>query len=139
MPRFFVAVCLLAWVSLLGLSGCQMFGEEKTSDKDIAVITLEELVAQREKSDKVLVVDVRPAARFAEGHLPGAVSVPLPEIREGDARFREARTLVVYSGSAMDYLSAAAAKRMLALGYQHVYDYRGGLKEWEQRGQTVER
>lgn len=35
----------------------------------------------REKlDDGVQVVDIRPEAAFAEGHIPGAVNVPLPEL-----------------------------------------------------------
>src|SRR5690606_34122428 len=47
---------------------------------ELAPVTLREL-RRRLREEDVTVVDVRPADEYAAGHLPGAVSMPVPELR----------------------------------------------------------
>jgi rhodanese-related sulfurtransferase len=46
-------------------------------------------------ADRVLIVDVRDATWYAEGHLPGAVNVPLEEIQQKLATLKAAKKLIV--------------------------------------------
>jgi DNA-binding transcriptional ArsR family regulator len=46
---------------------------------DVRVMTREEVTAAA-GSGEVVLLDVRPSEEFAAGHLPGAVSIPLPEL-----------------------------------------------------------
>jgi len=45
--------------------------------KEIKTDALAELM---KSSDKLVVVDARPAARYAEGHVPGAISIPFSKL-----------------------------------------------------------
>ena len=44
----------------------------------------------------VYLIDVRPPAEFAAGHLPGAVSVPLPDVADHFAAWQDDRPIVAY-------------------------------------------
>ena len=46
--------------------------------------------------------------------------------------------LVVYGSSWRDLASATAAEKLVAAGYTHVTDYRGGLEDWGAAGQPTE-
>ena len=75
----------------------------------------------------VTVVDVRSAAEYAMGHVPGAALVPLDTLA---AQAKTAlpdldATLLVYCRSGNR--SGAAAKMLKDLGYTKVYDF-GGIK-----------
>ncbi|NMP23707.1 ArsR/SmtB family transcription factor [Sulfobacillus harzensis] len=44
----------------------------------------------------VYLIDVRPPAEYAEGHLPGAISVPLPDVADHFAAWHDDRPIVAY-------------------------------------------
>jgi rhodanese-related sulfurtransferase len=126
-----VVLCLLA-------VGCSA-GPRRISDANVETITYLALVKMLERqSASTVLVDVRPAQHFAEGHIPGAINIPISDLRRGDARLADARRIVVYSGRSSDMLSRAAAKTLLRLRYRNVYDFRGGLRIWQTNYRRVE-
>ena len=48
---------------------------------ELEPVTREELARRLQDGDDLVVLDVRPAAEYAAGHLPGAVSIPVAELR----------------------------------------------------------
>lgn len=86
---------------------------------------------------EVTVVDVRSAAEYAMGHVPGAALVPLDTLA---AQAKTAlpdldATLLVYCRSGNR--SASAAKMLKDLGYTKVYDF-GGIMDWPYEVETGE-
>jgi phage shock protein E len=75
-----------------------------------------------------VLLDVRSEEEFAEGHLPGAVNIPVFEL---PGRLEEvgihSRHVVVYCASGER--SAWAAKLMRANGFRHVYNM-GAMSRW---------
>ncbi len=80
----------------------------------------------------VVVVDLRAPAEFQGGHLPGAISVPMPEL---DRRFAEIPTtpmVVLYCRCSLE--EAATAYAFLeAKGYQNHVVLQDGLDGWVRR------
>jgi len=124
-------------VGVFVLAGCNTLA--KTSDRDVTVVDYEGLVRLlNDEKRPVIVIDVRPADRFATGRLPMAINIPLPELRPNDPRLAEAHHLVVYSRGLGDPLSRAAAKRLMVQGYANVHDFAGGLELWQRMMQVEE-
>lgn len=122
---------------LLVLAGCSLT-ETRTSDEDLKPIKTTQLKELLEDPDSGLVlVDVRTAARFAGGSIPGAINIPLVELRMNDARLSEAQVIVTTSQGWQDNLAPAGAKKLIALGYTNVLDYRGGLDQWLADGEPA--
>ena len=123
------------------VSGCA--GGSKTSDLDIQVIQIEQFMEMRENrgvwetKSPTVVVDVRSVEVFSRGHIPGAVNIPVVEFRAEDHRLVGVHNIVVYGSGLMDYLSAAASKKLASLGYENVYDFRAGLWMWERQGHEI--
>ncbi|MCC6581172.1 MAG: rhodanese-like domain-containing protein, partial [Phycisphaeraceae bacterium] len=88
---------------------------------------------------KVGVVDVRSPQRYEAGHIPGAINIPLATIKPDDDRLKDADAIVVYAAGWAEYLSPAGAKKLLAIGYENVFDFRGGLELWQAYGGRVEK
>lgn len=148
---FLCALCVLC-VSILLLASCN--DKPKTSDEDIKMLQYKQVIEMLENqqppkegffsfinSDKrgpTVLLDPRTEARFAQGHLPGAINIPLPKILENDEKLANAKNIIVYGTGWNDYISPAAAKRLMALGYQNVYDFRGGVELWKAEGGKVE-
>ncbi len=77
----------------------------------------------------ILLVDVRTADEFEEGHLAGAINVPLIELTDHlDLLPDLNRDMVVYCGSG--HRSAIAMTLLNLLGYQNAKSLLGGVKAW---------
>lgn len=76
-----------------------------------------------------LLVDVRDEEEFNGGHLPGAILVPIDDIREGrlDALPDTEQTLLLYCRTGRR--SEDAAEILTKLGYRNVYTI-GGIFDW---------
>jgi rhodanese-related sulfurtransferase len=86
-----------------------------------------------------VLVDLRAANQFKDGHIAGAKNLPGDQIA-ADAKALEklaAKTVVLYCG---DGATTAAAQRSLArAGAKNVYSLRGGLDAWKQENLPVVR
>ncbi|MCI8632020.1 MAG: rhodanese-like domain-containing protein [Lachnospiraceae bacterium] len=76
------------------------------------------------------ILDVRDPAEFAEGHIRGAVNIPLHSVpHRASALFPGRRQpLLVYCGSGARSLPAAQV--LSVMGYTRIYNLRDGLQHW---------
>jgi len=110
-----------------------MFGFGKPKHKEITAAQLAELLDKGE----ALVVDVREVNEFADGHIPGAVNMPLSTFQASRLPKPEGKTVILNclggkrSGMALDKCSVAqeAVDTHLA----------GGFGAWASAGLPVER
>ena len=80
-------------------------------------------------TDGARTVDVRTAAEFSSGHIPGALNVPVGEIEAAAAGWDKTEPIALYCATGSRSADAAAALR--ALGFESVYDLSGGIMAWE--------
>ena len=143
-PRFGLLIGLLVFAPLCGCGRAI-----KTSDRNIEQIQYEQLrellreppeenrgpLGWLVKADPgqqgPVLVDVRAPEKYRENHLPNAVNITLPEMVRDDPRLRGDGQIIVYASGWDDPLSAAGAKKLLALGYSKVFEFRGGMELWE--------
>jgi molybdopterin/thiamine biosynthesis adenylyltransferase/rhodanese-related sulfurtransferase len=87
-----------------------------------------------ESAEPPVIVDVREADEWEEGHIPGAVHVPrgFLESRIEQIAPDHSRPVLVYcAGGAR---SAFAAKSLEELGYERVVSLAGGYTDWKRNG-----
>lgn len=86
----------------------------------------------------VVTVDVRPAAAYQDGRLPGARSIPLSSLT---ARRREvpAEALVVLYGTAGLEEAVTAYHYLRGAGHANVFVLEGGFAAWQAHGYAIER
>ncbi len=92
---------------------------------------------RRVKSGEVTVLDVRPPEEYRAGHIPGAVSIPLGELK---ARFKElpkARDVVAYCRGPYCVLAVDAVELLRRKGFK-AHRMEEGVVEWRSRGGRVE-
>jgi rhodanese-related sulfurtransferase/DNA-binding transcriptional ArsR family regulator len=106
------------------------------SDEPAEPVSRGELL-RRAQSGDVLVIDVRPAAEYAAGHIPGAVSVPLDELASRLGTLPAAAEVVAYCRGAYCVLARDAVRQLHASGRaaSHLAD---GMLEWRLDGLPVE-
>jgi len=72
--------------------------------------------------------------------IPGSTWVPLDRIdrKIKDSNISENDEIVVYCGSESCPQSTKAAEKLKDLGFNKVYDFEGGIKEWQESGNNIE-
>jgi rhodanese-related sulfurtransferase/DNA-binding transcriptional ArsR family regulator len=92
-------------------------------------VPMKELLA-RARSGQVVILDTRPAREFAAGHIPGALSVPVEELKRRLAEFPRTKEFVAYCrGPYCVY--ADRAVEMLREAGRRARRLDGGFPEWK--------
>ena len=99
-------------------------------------VTREELARRLENGDPVLVLDVRPAAEHAAGHLPGAVSIPVEELHRRMAELPRDREIVAYCRGPYCAFAHEAVELLRDEGFA-ARRLEDGLHEWQAAGLAV--
>ena len=113
---------------LLLLTGCRMTTEEPVGYQQIKAEEAKQMMEEENKD--FVILDVREQEEYDEGHISGAVLLPVGMIDEDTAAgvIPEKDTVVlVYCRSGNR--SKTAAKALAELGYTRVYEF-GGIKDW---------
>ena len=112
--------------------------EQYLSDREtMEALTPAELHARLEHED-VVVLDVRPEAEYAAGHIPGARSMPVERIEDHLETLPEDREIVAYCRGPYCVYSDEAVRRLRQEG-REARRLKGGLPDWEAEGRPVER
>jgi rhodanese-related sulfurtransferase/DNA-binding transcriptional ArsR family regulator len=97
-----------------------------------------ETLLERVDAGIVTVLDVRPPEEYRAGHLPGALSIPLPELRRRLAELPRDREIVAYCRGPYCLLSVEAVEILRAEGFRAVR-IEEGVQDWHQRGLSIEK
>ncbi len=93
-------------------------------------------VRQMIESGNVVLVDVRRADMYAQGHLPGALSYPLDAFDVGVNQFlktvKKDALILLYCSGVTCRDSHTFGARLLDMGYVDVSVYAGGIAEWQE-------
>lgn len=115
-------------LTVVGLVGC---GEKnQAGGKDgYMQITPQEAKEIMDTQEDYILLDVRTAQEYAEGHIEGAILIPDTEIRERaeDELTDKNQLILVYCRSGRR--SKNAATELAALGYKNVKEF-GGIIDW---------
>ena len=107
------------------------------SEKPADYVFVQDLERLLEEDGAVTLIDARTAEEFTEGHVPGAINIPIPDLVEF-ARSRDNvpdSLIVTMCGSAGRGKEAAAI--LDAQGISGVRVLEGGLKAWRDAGLPV--
>jgi rhodanese-related sulfurtransferase len=90
---------LALWLALRGASAARLAEVERAArdylGEDVEAIGRDELIRRLSRGDAVL-VDVRPAEEYLAGHIEGARSIPIDELRQRLAELPEDREVIAY-------------------------------------------
>ena len=99
-------------------------------------VTRQELARRLGDGDPVVVLDVRLAAEHAAGHLPGAVSIPVEELRRRLAELPRDRDIVAYCRGPYCAFAQEAVELLRQEGFS-ARRLEDGLPEWRAAGLAV--
>jgi len=132
------------WRALRTLAASQLAEVEHLAatylgDRDeLEPVTREELARRLDDGDDLVVLDVRPTAEHAAGHLPGAVSIPVGELRRRLAELPRDREIVAYCRGPYCAFAHEAVTLLREEGFS-ARRLEDGLPEWQAAGLAVTR
>ncbi|MCA1585159.1 MAG: rhodanese-like domain-containing protein [Acidobacteria bacterium] len=92
---------------------------------------------RRVKAGEVTVIDVRPSDEYEAGHIPNAISVPLPELNKRLRHLPKRREVVAYCRGPYCVMALDAVDILRANGFRaHRMEY--GVVEWRTKGGRVQ-
>lgn len=94
-------------------------------------------VVQALDAKSAQIVDVREHNEWNEGHIPGAIHIPLGELPARLTELDSQRPVITVCRSGRRSLKAA--EQLLAGGFQDAKSLAGGMIDWTKSGQRVER
>lgn len=118
-------------VAILLLCACGGQNESQREEETTYMqITAEQAKEIMDTQEEALIVDVREQSEYDEGHIPGAVLLPVGTISEETAAeviSDKDATVLVYCRSGNR--SKTAAQALADLGYTQVCEF-GGIRDW---------
>ena len=98
--------------------------------KGAAAVTPAQLTALLNREDGV-VLDVRDANDFREGHIVDSLNIPHARVRERAAELERYRNRPLIVVCRMGQFSGSVAKTLKEQGFSRVYRLGGGVLEWQ--------
>jgi glyoxylase-like metal-dependent hydrolase (beta-lactamase superfamily II)/rhodanese-related sulfurtransferase len=117
-----------------GVAAWRGSGRELALLPQVSVGELEQRLAR--PADAPLVLDVRGPGEHALRHAPGALNLPLPELRLRLDELDPARPTAVICASG--YRSSAAASLLRRAGFRELWNVAGGTNAWVAAGLATE-
>jgi rhodanese-related sulfurtransferase/DNA-binding transcriptional ArsR family regulator len=90
------------------------------------------------REEDVTILDVRPAAEFEAGHIPGALSVPVPELKRRLREIPKGREVIAYCRGQYCVYSLEAVTLLRKHGFRARRAHEG-LPDWRAAGLPLER
>lgn len=92
-------------------------------------ITMEDAKEIFQEKGDYLIVDVRRADEFAEGHIPGAINIANEDIVSSEPAELPDKDQVIYVYCRSGNRSKQASEKLAAMGYTNIVEF-GGILDW---------
>lgn len=104
-------------------------GEEGVNNMGFTQINMEIAKSIFEVPGDYIILDVRRADEFAEGHIPGAINVANESIGEADVPELPDKSQTIYVYCRSGNRSKQAATKLANMGYENIIEF-GGILDW---------
>lgn len=129
---------VLVAVSAIALfSGCSSQQSEvfKTISPDEAY----KLIQENANNPDFIIIDIRTPQEYEAGHIPNAINIDYysPTFKEELNKLDKSKTYLIYCRTG--HRSGTTMPIMKELGFQKVYEIKGGIMAWASKGYPVVR
>lgn len=102
---------------------------ESDEMKNYTSITMEEAKDVFETEGDYIILDVRRADEFSQGHIPGAINIANEEIMDIEPEELKDKNQTIYVYCRSGNRSKQAAAKLAAMGYTNIIEF-GGIIDW---------
>ena len=105
--------------------------------QDIPEVSVDELKGKLDRSDKLVLIDVRDGEELSQGCIPSAIHMSRGtlEFQIGNEVPNHDREIVLYC--AAGFRSLLAAQSLEKMGYKSLFSLEGGFRQWTEEGYEV--
>ena len=105
--------------------------------QDIPEVSVDELKEKLDRSDKLVLIDVRDGEEFSQGCIPSAIHMSRGtlEFQIGNQVPNHDQETVLYC--AAGFRSLLAAQSLEKMGYKSLFSLEGGFRQWMEEGYEV--
>jgi rhodanese-related sulfurtransferase/biotin operon repressor len=107
-------------------------------EDDVEALTKDDLWKRLKRKDKLVVLDVRPVEEYEAGHIPGAISIPVNELKKRIKELPRSKQIVAYCRGPLCALAPEATRYLKSKGYR-VKRLAEGAPDWEAAGLPLTR
>ncbi len=122
-------------VALIATAGVSVFaGGKSESSMLIGVEAMEAIMAD----ENPIILDIRDTSSYMQGHIPGAMLLPLDGVESNAARIAEfGRPIITYCSCPAEESSMNAAMIFQRYGVDRVHVLIGGYRAWVRAGKPT--
>jgi len=127
---------LLLFIATSLIGGCKTDLNDSAIKPIVAADIASQLAGKRTSS--TILLDARRRDQYDAGHIPSAANLRLEDVAAGRTRgLAGYSTIIVYGQHPGSASAIGLAKRLMAMGYEGVQLYRGGVDEWTAQGRRL--
>ena len=116
---------LPTFLVLLLLAGCAPSGETGSYRQ----VSMEEAITMMEEESDYIILDVRRAYEFSQGHIPGAINIANEDIIDTEPAELKDKNQTIYVYCRSGNRSKQASAKLAAMGYTSIVEC-GGIINW---------
>jgi rhodanese-related sulfurtransferase len=115
---------------------CDQIASQPRGEQIVGQVPINELLAEIKRGKSVVFVDVREEDEFLEGHIPGAINVPIRDLNNGIVEILKAKSAdYVVSYCIKDFRGFEMAKALKEAGVQNSVILKPyGIRGWVEEG-----
>jgi rhodanese-related sulfurtransferase len=124
-------IALLVAVSTFAaglLAGCGAGTDLGLLPAEVEEITAAELQRMVDRGENITIIDVRSAAEYDSGHIPGSINIPVAELPGRMDTLNDDRPVACVCASGQR--SGQAAQMLALAGFSRVYNVEDGVNGW---------
>lgn len=126
---------LMVLVIAVGISACD--SADPVGYSNIGVKEAHDVLLQGDKAEPFIFLDVRTLGEFTNGHVPGAVNIPIQTLSKYLAEVPKDRTVFVYCETGRR--STSAAEFLVESGFTNIINMKASMRGWRGSGYETER
>ena len=119
----FIVILLVLFV----LAGCQQ--KEPVQEITYRQVNSEQAIQMMAENEGYIILDVRTAAEYHEGHIEGAINVPNEEISDKEISRLPDKSQMIFVYCRSGNRSKDASEKLVKLGYTNIIEF-GGINTW---------
>jgi NADPH-dependent 2,4-dienoyl-CoA reductase/sulfur reductase-like enzyme/rhodanese-related sulfurtransferase len=112
-------------VNILGMIG------ENLKKNEVEFIDVKELRDKIKNKEKIVILDVRTRKEYENGHIEGALLIPIDELRDNTGKLNKNDEIIIYCRSS--YRSYIGYRILKNMGFKNVKNLNGSYLSWERK------
>ncbi|MCX5923894.1 MAG: rhodanese-like domain-containing protein [Candidatus Dependentiae bacterium] len=107
---------------------------EKSYSSPASIISAQELRLKIDQVPELIIINVLDQETYVDCHITGSINIAYDNLVEITSSWDKSKEVVVYCAQLSCPMSREASVLLADLGFTHIYEYSGGIKDWYKKG-----